>query len=151
MKVNSLYPVIMTDDVAKSKAFWTENFFFKVAFDSEWYVSLKTDQQPAFELALLDPDHPTVPEAFRGKFKGGLIVNLEVDDVDAEYERLRKIGLPMHLPLRSEDFGQRHFITSDPNGVLVDVIKVIPPSMEYESQYDKETLLTMGTSPSDKT
>lgn len=151
MKINSLYPVIMTDDVAKSKAFWTENFLFKVAFDSEWYVSLKTDQQPAFELALLDPDHPTVPEAFRGKFKGGLIVNLEVDDVDTEYERLRKIGLPMHVPLRSEDFGQRHFITSDPNGVLIDVIKVIPPSVEYESQYDKELLVTMGTNPSDKT
>ncbi|OFE43821.1 VOC family protein [Acinetobacter towneri] len=150
MKINSLYPVIMTEDVAKSKAFWTANFFFKVAFDSEWYVSLKTDQQPAFELAFLDPDHPTVPEAFRGKFKGGLIVNLEVDDVDAEYERLRKIGLPMHLPLRSEDFGQRHFITSDPNGVLIDVIKVIPPSADYESQYDEETLVTISTNASDK-
>ena len=140
MKINSLYPVIMTADVAISKAFWTDHFPFEITFDSEWYVSLKTDQQPAFEIALLNPDHPTIPAAFRGIFNGGLIINIEVDDVDGEYERLQKIGLPMHLPLRSEDFGQRHFITSDPNGVLIDVIKVIPPSAEYASQYEEGTL-----------
>ena len=151
MKINSLYPVILTEEVAISKAFWTAHFPFAVTFDSEWYVSLKADQQPALELALLDSDHPTIPEAFRGKFNGGLIINIEVDDVDAEYERLRKIGLPMHLPLRSEDFGQRHFITSDPNGVLIDVIKVIPPSAEYAPQYDETTLKIMGTNLGDKT
>lgn len=148
MRINSLYPVIMTDDVAKSKEFWTAHFPFVVAFDSEWYVSLKTNQQPAFELALLDQNHPTVPEAFRTRFNGGLIINVEVDDVDAEYERLRTAGLAMHLQLRSEDFGQRHFITSDPNGVLIDVIKVIPPSAEFASQYSEETLKTMDANSS---
>ena len=39
------------------------------------------------------------------------------------------------LPLRSEDFGQRHFITRDPAGVMKDVIKVIPPSAEFAAQY----------------
>lgn len=145
MKINSLYPVIMTKDLAQSKAFWTTYFPFSVVFDSEWYVSLKTQLQPTFELALLDPNHPTVPEMFRKTFKGGIIINIEVDDVDSEYERLCKMGLPMHLPLRQEDFGQRHFITSGPNGVLVDVIKVIPPSAEYGLQYDEETLKSMNT------
>lgn len=151
MRIHSLYPVIMTENVSSSKAFWTTHFPFAVAFDAEWYVSLKADQQPAFELALLDPDHPTVPEAFRGRFTGGMIINLEVEDVDAEYERLRKRGLPMHLSLRSEDFGQRHFITSDPNGVLIDVIKIIPPSAEYASQYDVETLKSLGVNPGGET
>jgi len=74
-----------------------------------------------------------------------------VDDVDCEYERLLGIGLPMHLPLRSEDFGQRHFITSDPNGVLIDVIQVIPPSAEYAPLYDEDTLRAIGTNPGDGT
>lgn len=147
MKINSLYPVIMTEDLATSKAFWTTHFPFNVVFDSNWYVSLKTEQQPAFELALLDVNHPTVPAAFRSTFKGGIIINIEVADVDAEYERLCASGLPMHLPLRSEDFGQRHFITADPNGILVDVIKVIPPSAEFASQYDTETLKTIISNP----
>jgi len=35
MKIDSLYPVIMTREVAISKAFWTAHFPFKVAFDSQ--------------------------------------------------------------------------------------------------------------------
>ncbi len=40
---------------------------------------------------------------------------------------LRAAGLPILLDIRDEDFGQRHFITADPNGMLIDVIKPIPP------------------------
>ena len=144
MTINSFYPVVMTNDVAGSKAFYTAHFPFEVTFEADWYVSLKAKQEPPFELALLNPDHPTVPEAFRRALSGGLLLNFEVDDVDAEYERLRASGLPIHLELRSEDFGQRHFITSDPNGVLIDVIKVIPPSAEYAAQYDEETRKDIG-------
>lgn len=147
MRVNSFYPVIMTNDVAGSKAFYTTHFPFAVTFESEWYVSLKANQNPPFELALLAPDHPTVPKAFRQRVNGGLILNFEVDDVDAQFDRLRVAGLPIHLELTTEDFGQRHFLTSDPNGVLIDVIQVIPPSAEYAGQYAEETLRAMGVDP----
>ena len=140
MRINSFYPVIMTNDLTGSKSFYTRHFGFAVTFETDWYVSLKSSQEPPFELALLTPDHPTVPRDFRRSMSGGLILNFEVDDVDVEYERLRTANLPIHLELRSEDFGQRHFITSDPNGVLIDVIKVIPPSPEYAAHYDEDTL-----------
>lgn len=143
MRINSFYPVIMTGALAATRAFYTAHFPFEVTFDSDWYVSLKSTGTPAFELALLDPTHPTVPTAFRTPLSGGLILNFEVEDVDREYERLRDAGLPIHLEIRSEDFGQRHFITSDPNGILIDVIKVIPPTAEYAAQYDDATLQEM--------
>lgn len=37
----------------------------------------------------------------------------------------------MAAGLRDEAFGKRHFITTDPNGVPVDVITPIPPSADY--------------------
>lgn len=58
----------------------------------------------------------TGSKAFRRSMGRGLILNFEADDVDAEYKRLRAAGLPIHLEFRSEDFGQCHFISSDPNG-----------------------------------
>jgi catechol 2,3-dioxygenase-like lactoylglutathione lyase family enzyme len=132
MQVSSFYPVIGTKQVAESKDFYTKHFGFSVTFEADWYVSLKKEN---YELAILDYTHPTVPEGFR-KGVQGLILNFEVENVDAEYERLiKKSKLPVQLELRSEDFGQRHFITSDPNGVLIDVITVIPPSEEFASQY----------------
>jgi hypothetical protein len=38
-------------------------------------------------------------------------------------------------PLRDEPWGQRHFIGVDPQGVMVDVIELIPPSPEFLAQY----------------
>jgi hypothetical protein len=37
--------------------------------------------------------------------------------------------------VRSEAFGQRHFITLDPAGVMIDVITVIPPSTKFAAGY----------------
>ena len=39
-----------------------------------------------------------------------------------------------------EAFGQRHFIPADPNGVLIDVIKPIPPSAEFAANYEEPAL-----------
>jgi uncharacterized glyoxalase superfamily protein PhnB len=70
------------------------------------------------------------------KAVAGLILNFEVEDVDAAYQRLVKdASLPVLVDIRSEDWGQRHFITTDPNGVLIDVITNIPPSEDYAAQY----------------
>ncbi|RUO24346.1 hypothetical protein CWE09_10750 [Aliidiomarina minuta] len=140
MKLNSFYPVIMTQDLVASRAFYTEHFDFMVTFYADWYVSLRSGESPSFELALLQADHPTLPAHTRGNIVGGLILNFEVDDVDSEFERLKRAGLPIHQELRTEEFGQRHFITADPNGVLIDVIKMVAPSAEYAEQYDEETL-----------
>lgn len=139
MNVSGFYPVVMTERVAETAAFYMEHFGFEKVFEADWYVSLKKsgDAFP-FELAILDATHPTIPEAYRNKATG-LILNFEVEDVDAEYERLiRGARLPLELDIRSEDFGQRHFITSDPNGILIDVITVIPPTDEFSSQYTEK-------------
>ena len=76
-------------------------------------------------LAILDGQHETVPEGSRGNTTG-FILNFEVEDVDALSERCTKAGLPILKTLRDEPFGQRHFITRDPAGNLIDVIKPIP-------------------------
>ena len=76
-----------------------------------------------------------MPAAQRQASVGGLLLNFEVADVDAEHARLMAAGLPEVQPLRSEDFGQRHFITQDPNGVLIDLIPPIEPSKAFKAQY----------------
>lgn len=139
MKANSFYPVILTDKLAESSAFYKEHFGFETVFESEWYVSLQMEKDnQSFELALLDPEHETIPAGFR-RPTAGLILNFEVEDVDQEYSRLiTDAKLPLHLELRDEEFGQRHFITSDPNGILIDVIKIIPPSESQSELYQEK-------------
>lgn len=134
MKITSYYPVLMVSDVAASSAFYQRHFGFVALYDSDWYVHLQSQSDPSVNLAILDGTHETIPAATRGR-AAGMLLNFEVEDVDAEYERLSAAGLPMLLSLRDEAFGQRHFITRDPEGVLIDVIKPIPPSGEFIEIY----------------
>ncbi|MGN9838120.1 VOC family protein [Nonomuraea sp. H19] len=132
MELSSFYSVICTAKVDESKDFYVRLFGFEVTFEADWYVSLR---RGTYELALLDHAHPTLPEAYRRPV-AGLLLNFEVADVDAEWRRLvAGEGLSPELALRDEDFGQRHFIVSDPNGVLIDVITPIAPTGEYAAQY----------------
>ena len=71
---------------------------------------------------------------------GGLLINIEVPDVDAVHDRLASAGLPILLSLRDEAFGQRHFITADPAGVMIDVITPIAPTAEFAVLYDPGAL-----------
>lgn len=135
MPLQSFYPVLLADDVEAGARFYTEHMGFEKTFESGWYVSLKHRENPAYELALLSPAHETIPEGFRGRCASGLLLNFEVSDAAAEYERLKEVGLQIVLPLRDEAFGQRHFIGVGPGGVMLDVIEEISPSPEFAEQY----------------
>jgi uncharacterized glyoxalase superfamily protein PhnB len=79
-----------------------------------------------------------VPEGYRRPVQG-LLLNFEVADVDAEWERLVvHAGLHPELELRSEAFGQRHFIVADPGGVLIDVITPIEPAPEFAAAFAQD-------------
>jgi catechol 2,3-dioxygenase-like lactoylglutathione lyase family enzyme len=141
MKVTSYYPVIMTDDVTGTAAFYVDHFGFEPLFSTDWYVHLQSTENEHVTLAILDGSHETIPQEGRGKVSG-LLLNFEVEDVDTIYDRLKAAGLPIRLDIRDEDFGQRHFITADPNGVLIDIIKPIPPSAEFAAMYEASALLS---------
>ncbi len=134
MQVTSFYPVLMSAQIAATRDFYVQHFGFQITFEADWYVSLKS-ADGRYELAFVAYNHETVVAAYQKPVKG-LLLNFEVANADAEYERLIKAaGLPLRRELLTEDFGQRHFATSDPNGVLIDVIQVVSPSDEYAAQY----------------
>lgn len=131
--INSSYAVIKTKKIAETTSFYERYFSFEKTFESDWYVSLKSG---ANEIAILDPDHKTIPEKFRGRQSGPeTLLNFETDRVDSIYKKFMEDDLKIHLELRDEPWGQRHFISEDPNEIAIDVIKVIPPSKEFIDQY----------------
>lgn len=135
-QLGGFYPVIGTRDIPAARDFYTRHLGFAITFEADWYVSLHRPDAPHYELALLDSAHPTVPEGHRTPLTGGLLLNFEVDDVDAEHRRLvGDAGLTELLTLRTEEFGQRHFIVEGPDGVLIDIITVVPPTGAYAEQY----------------
>lgn len=141
MKITGYYPVLLVDDVQATAAFYQTHFGFRSLFTSDWYIHLQQSDRPNINLAFVSRTHETVPEESR-KPAAGLLISFEVEDPDEVYDRLCAAGVPVLRTLRDEDFGQRHFIVADPNGVMIDVIKPIPPSVEYAAQYAPEALPT---------
>jgi catechol 2,3-dioxygenase-like lactoylglutathione lyase family enzyme len=139
MKSTSTYPVLLSADVAAAARFYCDHFGFAPIYSSDWYVHLQSTEDPATNLAILDQTHETVPAPARGK-TGGVILNFEVEDADAQHSRLVAAGLTILTPLRDEAFGQRHFIAAAPDGVLIDVIRPIPPDAEFAALYAPQAL-----------
>lgn len=132
MTITSLYPVLTSNDVPAAGAFYRDVLGLETTFESDWYISMRSG---AFELAVLALDHETVPEGY-GRAPRGVLVTVEVDDVDAVHTRtVDELG---HRPVRAlvdEPFGQRHFIVAAPDGVLLDVVQPIAPSPEFAAAY----------------
>lgn len=139
MMLKSLFPVIATAAVSEARDFYVEHFGFEVAFDAGWYVQLHGPRDGGgapLELAFMLPDHESLPPSLRRAFDGkGVFLTMEVDDVDALYERMREDGHEFLIDLRDEAWGQRHFSLRDPSGILLDVVKPIAPSPEYQAAY----------------
>jgi catechol 2,3-dioxygenase-like lactoylglutathione lyase family enzyme len=134
MPLESFYPVFLAEDVTASARFYTEHMGFAKVFESDWYVSLKHRENPAYELAIISHDHETIPTGFR-RSTSALLLNFEVPSVQSEYERLRGAGVEILQPLEDLPAGQCHFICRAPGGVMIDVIQEIPPSPEFAEHY----------------
>lgn len=139
MKSTQYYPVLMAGDVPAAAGWFKTHFGFAPMFETDWYVHLQMPEDPSVNLAILGGDHATIPEQGRGR-AAGVLLNFEVEDVDAEHDRLLAEGLTPILSLRSEDFGQRHFILQGPEGVLIDIITPIAPTAEFAADFHAQAL-----------
>ncbi|MEP3891227.1 MAG: VOC family protein [Hellea sp.] len=139
MNITQYNPVIQTEDVRGTADFYTSNFGFISKYDSDWYIHLQSEKHKDVNLAILRFDHETVPKVARVP-TSGLILNFEVADAKSEYSKAVSNDLPILLTLRDEPWGQRHFITADPNGVLIDIIRPIPPSAEFLKNYSPDVV-----------
>ena len=76
-------------------------------------------------VGFVKPDH----ELFAGRAPSpgtyGFVLTIHVDDVDEAYTRAKRLGAEIAAEIRSEDYGQRHFLVVDPNGLVLNVMSAL--------------------------
>jgi catechol 2,3-dioxygenase-like lactoylglutathione lyase family enzyme len=123
MKMNA---GIVTKQLKESKSFYERVLNFGVTFENDFYLLMHTPGHTA-EISFLLPNHPTQQPVFQKPFTGqGMYLTIEVADVDAEYKRIKALGIPIKIDLRNEEWGDRHFAIVDPNGVGIDIVTYAP-------------------------
>ena len=118
----------ITSKLKETKAFYQGVLNFGISFENDFYVLMHTPQHE-HQLAFLLPDHPSQQRLFQPPFQGkGAFITVEVENVDAEYERIRKLDIPIEISIRDEPWGDRHFAIVDPNGIGIDFVTYTAPS-----------------------
>ncbi|MFF5340218.1 VOC family protein [Streptomyces althioticus] len=78
-----------------------------------WIMTLASPSNPTAQVSVMtrDATAPVHPD-----------LSVEVDDVDAVYEAVRKSGAEIVHPLQDEEWGVRRFFVRDPDGRVVNVL-----------------------------
>ena len=109
-------------DPAASARFVIEHLGFTQEMEADGFVAVGRDDA-GFNIAFLRTGLASFkPEALAGHDADGLLVAFVVDDVDAEYERLRREGVEITTPIETEPWGERYFQVTDPNGVVLQLV-----------------------------
>ena len=111
MKLTSLIPLLWTDDLDASIAFYCDLLGFEVCGRMEAWASLKKDE---VELMLSAPNahEPFDKIQFTGSFY------FRADNVDALWQQL-KDKTPVVYPIEDFEYGMREFAIRDNNGYIL--------------------------------
>ncbi len=132
--MKSLFPDICSRNLVESKEFYISLLGFEVIFEIDWYIQLQSPNNESVQIAFVDINHPSVPKGHQ-KIPQGVVVTVEMDDVDVAYKKALDLKLPVIIELCDEEWGQRHFMVEDPNGLLVDVYTMVGATPEFAKEY----------------
>jgi uncharacterized glyoxalase superfamily protein PhnB len=109
------------EDIAASGTFLVDHFGFRQEMAADGFVSLARDDT-AMYVVFLRRGLETLPDDQRDKHATGLILAFTVDDLEGELVRLRAEGVAITMPLTVEEWGERAFQVTDPNGVIIQLM-----------------------------
>lgn len=119
MKINRMMTNICSEQLSKSRDFYTKLFDFAVDYDSDWFVHLiSKDKQ--FELGIIDINSDVVPKDIR-KQPTGTYITFVVDDVDAVFIVAESNKFEVVLSPEDTFYGQRRMLLKDPNNYIIDI------------------------------
>ena len=123
MKITASALSLNVDAPEASAAFLKDHFGFEEEMASDGFVSLSRPDA-GFNIVYLRTGLPTFkPPALAGHRADGLLVVFVVDDIDGEYERLSGEGVEITTPIETEEWGERFFQVTDPNGVVIQLVQ----------------------------
>lgn len=120
MSFSRILPNICSDRLSESRDFYVALLGFEIRYDSDWYVQLRNPSNYEQEFGIILRSHNLVPQEFQTA-PTGMYVTFVVPDVDEVYEKAVAMGLRIVQEPRNEFYGQRRFLTTDPNGCLIDI------------------------------
>ena len=113
MVVRRIVLDVTANSVPEVQAFYSDLFDLNVVMDQGWIVTLSSGEIAPVQVSIASEggSGAPVPDA-----------SIEVDDVDAVYQRAVRLGHKILYELTDEPWGVRRFFLMDPTGKLLNVL-----------------------------
>ncbi len=132
--VTSIVTTVYVENLRQSSQFYCSLLGLIQTFEADWVIQLSSPANESINLTLQPSKHELIPVAFR-KRPQGVSIAFVVADGDDVFAKAKSMGLEIIQEPRNEEYGQRRFLTVDPDGLLVDVSSACEPSAEVMAQY----------------
>ncbi len=116
---------IITDDVARLRSFYAEALSAEAEGD-DTFTAFRTDGA-ALSLFSTAGMEKMAPGSMAQTGVGRYTLEIEIDDVDAEFDRLNKLGCIVLKPPTTQAWGRRSVWVRDPDGNIVNFYANVPP------------------------
>jgi uncharacterized glyoxalase superfamily protein PhnB len=124
MKITASAISLNVADVTASAEFVKKHFGFTETMNVPDTVVSLTREDAGFNLIYLKTGLETFkPKRIADDAGKGLLVVFVVENIDAEYERLRSENVPIITPIETEPWGERYFQVEDPNGIIIQLVQ----------------------------
>jgi Predicted enzyme related to lactoylglutathione lyase len=113
MKVNRIVANVHTTDIDAAKTFYQDVLGLDIMMDHGWIRTYGSSEEMRIQISFAlqgGSDTPT-PD-----------LSIEVDDVDAAFEGMKRAGFPIVYGPVVEPWGVRRFYVRDPFGKLVNIL-----------------------------
>jgi predicted enzyme related to lactoylglutathione lyase len=111
-----IVPNIYSNDIEKSKQFYTEFLGMDLAMDMDWILTFTSKENKTAQISIFrnDKNKPLDNSA--------IFLSIEVSDIDKWYEEAKKQKVEIVYPITNENWGVRRFFIKDPNGVTINLL-----------------------------
>jgi uncharacterized glyoxalase superfamily protein PhnB len=126
MKITQSAISLNVANVTTSAEFLKTHFGFVESMNVPDTVVSLIREDAGFNLIYLRTGIETFkPTKIAGQSGEGLLIVFVVENIDADYERLRSENVPIVTPIETEPWGERYFQVEDPNGIIIQLVQWI--------------------------
>jgi uncharacterized glyoxalase superfamily protein PhnB len=122
MNISSLSVSLTVNNVKVSSDFLIQHFGFKEKIAADGFASL-IHETSGINVIYMQAGIEVLPEFLRHVTVAGTILAFVTTNLEAEEERLRLEGVPISMPLQTEEWGEKLFMVTDPNGVVIELVE----------------------------
>ncbi len=113
MKVKRIVADIHTPDIAAAKRFYQGVLGLDVLMDHGWIATYGSSEAMSVQISFASQGGSGAPTPD---------LSIEVDDVDAAFERMAEAGFAIEYGPADEPWGVRRFYVRDPFGKLINIL-----------------------------